>query len=254
MTSALDAYQPPTPTYDDAQQKPPGVGRIKAIAVIAIVLGCLGLFGSLAGIAGLLFGRQIQGAVSAPNQRGMPPEMVQVQTDMQNDLQAIQDRFMPINAVLVALTLVVSVVMPINAVLVALTLVVSVGLLIGGVQCLRRVVPARKVLLAACSAAFLVELLGAAVQIMIQAQTIPMTVKHTERMMNVGSGPAEVAEVAMTVARVAIVIGIVFGALWLLAKLVFFGISVWYLRRPSVCAYLDGPIDVDPSHALEPPQ
>jgi hypothetical protein len=85
------------------------------------------------------------------------------------------------------------------------------------------------------------ELLRAAVQAVIQAQTIPMTMQHTQRMMEAGNGPQGAAEVAMTVARVAIVVGIVFGLLWLLAKLIFYGISVWYLRKPHVVAYLDGP-------------
>ena len=237
INNPLDAYQPPAPAQGDMQQKIPGSGRVKAIAIIAIVFGCLGVFSSLAGIAGLLFGQQIQGAMSATNRPGVTSEMVQVQRDMQRDLQAAQNRFMPINAVLIALTM-----------------VVAAGLLIGGVQCLRRVAPARKVLLTACGAAFVLELLRAVVQVVVQMQMMPITMKHTERMMEAGNGPQAVAEVAMTVARVAIVIGIVFGVIWLLAKLIFFGISVAYLRKPAVCVYLDGPAAVDQSHVMEPPQ
>jgi hypothetical protein len=44
----------------------------------------------------------------------------------------------------------------------------------------------------------------------------------------------------MTAARVGVVVGILFGAAWVLAKLVFYGVSVWYLRKPAVSAYLDG--------------
>jgi hypothetical protein len=132
-------------------------------------------------------------------------------------------------------------------VLLALIGIVSVGLLIGGVQSLRRVAPARQVLLGACSAAIVVELLRAVVQIVIQVQTIPLTMEHTERMMTVGGGPAQAMEFAMTVARVFLVVGIVMGALWLLAKLLFFGLSAWYLRQPVAVDYLDGPSRVDPS-------
>jgi hypothetical protein len=220
----LNAYQPPAPGADESQQKQPGAGRVKAICIVAIVLGCLGVFSALGGMVGLLFGQQIQGAMSTPNQPGMPPEMVQAQRDMERDLYAIQNRFLPINAVLIALLV-----------------LVSAGLLIGGIQSLRRVTPGRKVLVAACSAAIVFELLRGIVQVVIQAQTISMTMQHTERMLDAGGGPPGMAEMAMTVARVAIIVGIVFGVLWMLAKLVFYGISVWYLRKPSVVAYLDGP-------------
>ncbi len=233
----LDVYQPPMPVQGETSPKTPGAGRVKAIAIISLVFGCLGVFSALGGIAGLLFGQQIQGAVTAPSQPGMPQEMVQAQKNMQADLMAVQDQFMPINAVVVALMA-----------------VVSVGLLIGGVQCLRRVVPARKVLLTACSAAIVFELLRAVVQVLIQIKTIPLTMEHTERMMSVGGGPAQAMEIAMTVARVFLVIGIVMGALWLVAKLVFFGLSVWYLRQPVACHYLDDPASVDHSHMSELPQ
>jgi hypothetical protein len=237
IDNPLDAYQPPMPAHGETSQKKPGAGRVKAIAIISIVFGCLGVFSALGGIAGLVFGQRIQGAMAAPSQSGMPQEMVQAQKDMQADLMAVQDRFMPINAVVVALMA-----------------VVSVGLLIGGVQCLRRVVPARRVLLTACSAAIVFELLRAVVQVLIQIQTIPLTMRHTERMMSVGGGPAQAMEIAMTFARVFLVIGIVMGALWLLAKLIFFALSVWYLRQPVACSYLDGPASVDHSHMSELPQ
>jgi hypothetical protein len=130
---------------------------------------------------------------------------------------------------------------------------VSVGLLIGGVQCLRRIAPARKVLMAACSAAIVFELLRAGVQVLIQVQTIPATMQQTERMMQVGGGPQQAMELAMSVARVFLIVGIVIGVLWLLAKLAFFGISVWYLRQPVACAYLDGHAGVDQPHTSESP-
>ena len=222
-SNPLDAYQPPKPIEGDAGPVVQKTGRIKAICIIAIVLGCLGLFSVLAGTVGLLFGKQIQSAMSPPNQPGVNQEMIRVQKEMQRDLQSIQDRFFGINAVLI--------------VLLAL---VAFALLVGGIQCLRRVPPARKILLAACSAALVYELLRTIRDVIMQAQTIPMTLEHTERMMSVGGGPPGVADFAMTAARVGVVVGILFGAAWVLAKLVFFSISVWYLRKPAICAYLDG--------------
>jgi hypothetical protein len=222
-SNPLDAYQPPKPVESEAGPVMRKTGRIKAICIIAIVLGCLGLFSALAGTVGLMFGKQIQSAVSPPNQPGVNQEMIRVQEEMQKDLQSVQDRFLAINAILV--------------VLLAL---VAFGLLVGGIQSLRRVPPARKILLGACSAALVYELIRTARDIAIQAQTIPMTLEHTERMMSAGNGPPGVADFAMTAARVGVVVGILFGAAWVLAKLVFFSISVWYLRKPAVCAYLDG--------------
>jgi hypothetical protein len=149
--------------------------------------------------------------------------MMRVQKDMENQLQSIQRRYFAINVILI----------------VVLALV-AFGLLIGGIQSLRRVSPARKILLAACSAALVYESIKTVRDVLIQAETIPMTLRHTDRMMSAGSGPPGAADIAMTAARVGVVVGILFGAAWLLAKLVFYSVAVWYLRKPAVGAYLDG--------------
>ena len=219
-SNPLDAYQPPKPIEGEAGPIVQKTGRIKAICIIAIVLGGLGLFSAFAGTASLLFGKQIQSAMSPPNQPGVNQEMIE---EMQNDQQAVLDRFFGINVVLVVLLG-----------------LVAFALVVGGVQCLRRVPPARKILLAACSAALLYEVVRTIRDVIMQAQMIPMSLQHTERMMSASDGPPGVTDFAMTAARVGVVVVIVFGAAWVLAKLVFFSISVWYLRKPAVCAYLDG--------------
>jgi hypothetical protein len=220
----LNAYQPPPESLEnDAPPVTQKTGRIKAICIIAIVMGCLGLLSVLGGTAGLLFGKQIQSAVSPTNQPGVSQEMVRVQKDMEKALQSVQDRFFAVNVALIVMLA-----------------FVAFALLIGGVQSLRRVPPARKILVTACSAALVYELVKIARDVAIQAQTIPMTLQHTERMISAGNGPPGAVDFAMTAARVGIVVGILFGAAWVLAKLVFYSISVWYLRKPAVSAYLDG--------------
>ena len=87
-SNPLDAYQPPKPVESEAGPVMRKTGRIKAICIIAIVLGCLGLFSALAGTVGLMFGKQIQSAVSPPNQPGVNQEMIRVQEEMQKDLQS----------------------------------------------------------------------------------------------------------------------------------------------------------------------
>ena len=177
-SNPLDAYQPPKPIEGEAGPVVQKTGRIKAICIIAIVLGGLGLFSAFAGTASLLFGKQIQSAMSPPNQPGVNQEMIE---EMQNDQQAVLDRFFGINVVLVVLLG-----------------LVAFALVVGGVQCLRRVPPARKILLAACSAALLYEVVRTIRDVIIQAQMIPMSLQHTERMMSASDGPPGVTDFAMT--------------------------------------------------------
>ena len=40
-------------------------------------------------------------------------------------------------------------------------------------------------------------------------------------------------------ARVGIVVGVLMLIGWILAKVVFYGFAVWYLRKPAVRQYLD---------------
>ena len=130
-------------------------------------------------------------------------------------------------------------------VLIAMLALVAVSLLVGGIQCLRRAPRARTILLGACSVAMVYEIARTIRDALMQFQLIPLTLQHTQRIL-AGSGD-QAADLISTVARVSMIVGVALGVLWLLMKLAFFGISVWYLRKPAVRAYLDGPDAAEPS-------
>jgi len=225
--SPFDAYQPPAAIEDAA---PPGAGsaaklagRIKALCIVLIILGGLGLANALMGTVGLLVGQQIQAAFPLGNQPGVPPRIQKLQQDMQRGLQAVQDRFLVANAVFVAA----------HALLAG-------SLLAGGIQSLRRRTPGRKILTAACLSAIVFELIRGTVQAFMQVQVMSVTTHFFQEMMEISMNEAaDAAEWVAWGARVGIVVGVVIAGGWILAKVVFYGFAVWYLRQPAVCEYLD---------------
>jgi hypothetical protein len=134
-------------------------------------------------------------------------------------MQAVHDRFWTVNLVLLAAFM-----------------VIAVGLLIGGIQSLRRRPPARQILRIACAAAFVGEIVRAIVAVCLQIQTMSTTMHHIQEM----SSSAEM-DFVVTIMRAGMVVGILLSLGWVLAKLAYYGISVWYLRQPHARAYLDGP-------------
>jgi predicted secreted protein len=225
-SSPLDAYRPPSAIAEEtAVAEPPRTGRIKAICIIAIVLGALGVLSGCAGVAGMAFGNQLQTAMKTFSQSAMSDDEKEAQAEMERSLQAVQDRFWTANVILLAALL-----------------VIAAGLLIGGIQCLRRRPSARRILCTACTAAFLFEMVRALVGMFMQTQMMSATMHHMQQMMQGADGgaPAEM-DFVITLMRASMIVGIVFGLGWVLAKLVFYGISAWYLRQPHVRAYLEGP-------------
>jgi hypothetical protein len=189
-----------------------------------MILGALGLLNALMAVVGLVFGSQIQGAFGPGAQPGMPQEMVDAQKQMQVELQAVQDRFWAANAVLTSLH-----------VLVASTL------LVGGIQCLRRVSPGRRILLTACCAAIVFEIASGIVKAFVQMETASVTTRSMERMMEAtgSQAPPEVAEFMLIAAKVGVVVGAAFSLALIIAKLVFYLLSIRHLRKPEVRDYLD---------------
>lgn len=224
--SPFDAYQPPAAIED---QPPAGTnstanpGRIKALCIVLIILGGLGLANALISAVGLLVGQQIQGAFAMGNQPGVPQRVQDLQRDLQRGIQDVQDRF------LVA-----------NSVVVSLHVLVAGALLTGAIQSLRRRTPGRRILIAACLSASVFELIRGTVQAFIQIQVMSITTHFFQEMMEISMNEAaEMAEWVAWGARVGIVFGVLLAAGWILAKVVFYGFAVWYLRKPAVCEYLD---------------
>ena len=217
----LDAYQPPLADVVPAPAERKS-GWLKAISIIAVVLGALGVLGALMGIVGLALSSQLQGAFAPPAPPGMPQEMVDLQNQMQAEIQAIQERFWVAN-----LTMTI------------IQLVVSGMLLVGGIQCLMRSAPGRKVLLTACSVAIVFEIVRAVVQTLMQVQTASVTQRFMQGMF--GNEDAQAAELMATFGRAAIMVGVCFGLMWVLVKLVYYILAIRTLRKPEVRAQLGAP-------------
>lgn len=223
--SPFDAYQPPPlpPDTVSAQGSAPSFGRVKAICIVAIVLGGAGVATALMGAVGLVVGRQMQAAFSGANQPGMSQELQDIQRKTQQEIQAVQERFLGVNAVLLGAHAIIA------------------GMLVtGGIQGLRRVRPGRKILLAACLAAIVFELVRGVVQTVIQVQVLSVTTQFFEQMMGASmEQAADLAEWLVWFSRLAMVAGLLLAIGWILVKLVFYSVAVWYLRKPAVCQYLD---------------
>jgi hypothetical protein len=224
--SPFDAYRPPPvslaapPAEAESTLK---AGRIKALCIIIIVLAGLGLASALMGAVGLLVGQQMQGAFTMGNQPGVPKRVQDLQRDMQRGMQAVQDRYLAVNAVLLAGHV-----------------IVAAGLLVGGIQSLRRRIPGRKILIAACLSAIAFELIRGTVQAFIQVQVMSVMSRFFQEMMEVSMNEAaEVAEWVAWGARAAMVVGVLMLIGWILAKVVFYSVTVWYLRKLAVRQYLD---------------
>jgi hypothetical protein len=213
-----EAYQPPPVTAEVLPTRGGPLGKLKTIAVIAIVLGAMGLFSALAATAGLLVGSKLQMAFSPANQPGMTPELRDAQQAMQDDMQALQDRFRPYNQVLVVL----------HAIL-------AFFLLAGGIQTLRLVPAGRKVFLAACGVAIVFELIRAVVQGILQVQVGSLMAVHMGKMMEAQrTAPAGLGGMMSAVARIVVFVGLAIGLVWVVAKLVYFVMSIRILRKPEV--------------------
>jgi hypothetical protein len=221
----FDAYQPPPLAAEvaPAQSSPARFGRVKAICIVAIVLGGAGVATALMGAVGLVVGRQMQAAFSNVNQPGMSQELQDIQRKTQLEIQAVQERFLAVNAVLLGAHA-----------------IVAGMLLAGGVQGLRRVRPGRQILVKACLAAIVFELVRAVVQTLIQIQVLSVTMQFFEQMMGASmEQAAELAEWLVWFSRAAMMAGLLLAIGWILVKLVFYSTAVWYLRKPAVCQYLD---------------
>ena len=101
-TSPLDPYKSPEYSLDPALS--PGhrplsgrPGVLTAICVIAIVLGGLGLGTGLLAVVSLVGGEAIQAAI--PDNPGMDEEMKKIQTEMEQEMQAVTDRYWGYHAV-----------------------------------------------------------------------------------------------------------------------------------------------------------
>ena len=84
------------------------------------------------------------------------------------------------------------------------------------------------------------ELARGSVQTVMQVQLLSVTASFFEQMTEASmEQAAELAEWFVWFSRLAMVAGLVLAIGWILVKLVFYSVAVWYLRKPAVCQYLD---------------
>jgi hypothetical protein len=153
------------------------------------------------------------------NQPGVKPEVRAAQAAMQADLQALQDRFRGATVILVAVHL-----------------VVTLMLLVGGIQSLRLSVAGRTILLTGCALAIGFDLVRFVVQTMMQLQSTSVMARHMPRIMEASGNrlPAGATNMASATAQIMIFVGIGISLVWLIAKVVYYAITIWQLRKPEI--------------------
>jgi hypothetical protein len=216
------AYQPPPSAGPAAAPQSTVAGRVKLVSVIAIVLGSLGLATTLMGAVGQFVGTRMQSAFTSFQQPGLPPEMRDAQQAMQAEMQGIQIRFRPASiAVLIG------------------HFAVSAALLWGGIQCLRRKLRGRPLLLVTCLATSVFEVIRGIVQVIIQAQTGRVATRYMERVISSTEDRAGVGDTLVRVSEIFMGAALLFTAALILAQLMFYIYTARLLPQPAVRAYFE---------------
>jgi hypothetical protein len=192
-------------------------GALTAIAVIAIVLGLLGACGGVMGIGGLL----VQGTLGDTQRRmleasGAPPEHVEAQLAMQDQVNEIQQEWMPFTGTHQALNLIAS------------SLLLAAGILL-----LRTSRTAPPLFVAAVAANVFVDIGGAVIGVLVQMDMQSV-------MQNMFSGAAmgdpQMDRMFDGIMKASGWTGVCFAAVWVALKLGYYLWGVIYLRKPEVRA------------------
>ena len=226
MKTPLDPYRPPQDSMSVPPGPPEGGGRpgaLTAVCVIAIVLGALGLFGALISCGGLAFRGRMQQLVTMGGPPGAGDEAAEIQ-QMQDDIAAVQGKYLAFNVGFVAAHF-----------------VVAASLLAGGILTLAMRPAGRTVLVSVCGAAIVFELVRAVFQTIVQMETAAVMTPHFEELMAKGGGGGPSADLMVNAMRVGVFIGLALGIGFVLAKIVYYSISLVYLRKPHVKARFEGP-------------
>ena len=153
--TSWDPYTPP-----QVQQVPVVRGALptglKAVCIIAIVLGGLGTLFSCGGLASLAIGPSLQAAFNMPVQPGMDQEAARVQQELQAEIAAIGQDYLPFTIVSVILRL-----------------FSGLALLCGGILALKLSAMGRSILLGGCVVAILYELVHGVSSVVVQLRTCP---------------------------------------------------------------------------------
>jgi len=192
---------------------------LKAVCIIAIVLGALGTLISCGGAASLAIGPALQSAFNMPAQQGMNPEMVRAQEELQTQMTAIGNEFMPFTIATVVVHL-----------------LSGLALLLGGIFTLKLSTTGRAILLTGCVLAILYELINGVLSVVVQLRMMPAVQKFMDQALQRG-GQAEMGSAfgRFMLAGMLVTLGISLVAM--LVKLAFYVFSVVYLKKSHITAY-----------------
>jgi hypothetical protein len=196
-------------------------GGVTAICIVAVVLGVLGLFsGTIKGV-NVLFGAAMQqaiGSIGAVNQ-----SQAKVQQEMNAAVADAMESFAVANSILCISQL-----------------VLCGALVYSGLKTLKLKAAGRK-LLVAILVCLLVFEIGQLITVVLQQMSMsPIMELYMPRMMQAPSGNNAGAErFGQAIARMSIIMGIVFQCVWALIKFIFFVIAIRYLCQAKVIALFD---------------
>ena len=200
----------------------PRPGGVTAVCIIAILLGSLGLLVSLFGVAALVVGQErIQGMMPKPQGENE----ARAQLEMNDALNAVTNPLKPLTTTLMVLEI-----------------LASSGLIVGSVMTLGLKEQGRKllrnVLLLSIPLEIARSVVGAYVSTAVaevNGKFMPMLVAGQP---NGNKMPADFGE---NIAKIGMIVGLAWAAIWLLANLAFLITSWLYLNRPRVRAAFAAP-------------
>ena len=223
----VDPYRPPAEIVAEPVRRVLPVG-LAVICIIAIILGVIGLITGAIQVATLTVGKQFQQMMQGTNQRGLSPQQVEVQKQMQDELNAINDQLL----------------VP-SAIKAVVHLAVATLLVVGGIMSLLMKPSGRIVLLGVCALALFYEAGHTVLDTMVQMKVITVMETYFPKLLSLGpQGPGQAqAEDALKVGmKIGMVIGLVFAFTMVFIKVVFYCITLFYLNRPRIKSLFAAPI------------
>jgi hypothetical protein len=196
-------------------------GWLTTLCVLCIVLGALGIMNSLFGAVGAIGGPMMQRWIQPKASTGLPPKLQQAQEKFQGELNAVQGKFFW--ATVPALLF---------------RFVVALLLLIGGVRSLSLKEAGRQLLLIACGAALVFEVLHAILQSLISLEMMTVVNSYVENLTNGlpddNNTPPGMIPMMQMIVRISIIGGIIFAYLIAIAKIALYTFGLIYLRKKHI--------------------
>jgi hypothetical protein len=219
----------PNPFTDVDPYRPVGLsdlatrrsGGLTAICIIVVVLGVLGIFSGVVKGVNVLFGAQMQQVFGSMG--AVTGDQAKVQAEMQAAIAAEMKRFAIANGILCVAQL-----------------AVCGALVYSGLKTLGLKATGRRLLIAVCLCMLVYEFGQLVTAVLQQLSMSPIMELYMPRIMKDPSGNNAGAEkFGQVIARMSIIVGVVFQCVWTLIKFVVYTIAIWYLRKPQVIALFE---------------